>query len=264
MRLFSVLVCVFLLSGCASSSVDRGNFSDLELTWYRGAVTLPPNLGESRVWEIGEPEFNEFVSRRVARPLPVAVYLHGCTGLTGNDRSFMKELATAGYAVVAPDSMARSWRPRQCNSRTKSGGRNLFVFDFRQAEINYAVQKLYDAPWADWDNMFLVGASEGGLAAAHYRGDYFSGRVITQWTCHGAPIVRGISAERDEPVLSIVRKDDPWYDSERGNQAGDCGRFFGERPNSRSLVLEKGSGHNVMGERQVIDAIIRFLKENTS
>lgn len=100
-----------------------------------------------------------------------------------------RRLADAGFVVIAPDSLARRYRPLQCDPKTQTGGYNLFVYDFRQAEINYAVQRLLEMPWVASGNMFLVGTSEGGVATALYRGDEFRARVVTQWTCSGRSIV---------------------------------------------------------------------------
>jgi dienelactone hydrolase len=235
--------------------------SDLELTWYKAETALPSALGGG-MERMSDPARREAL-QNAPRKFPVVLYLHGCTGMSGEDRDLMEALARAGYVVIGPDSMARRFRPLQCSSWSKDGGFNLFVFDFRQAEINFALQQMAGSKWADWDNLFVVGVSEGGLAAAHFRGDVFRARVITQWTCHGSTWVRGIDGPSDTPVLSVVRKDDPWYTKEGSTQSGDCGAYFGDnRPGSRSMVLDKGSDHAVMGDKSVVSAIVSFLDAN--
>jgi hypothetical protein len=258
--LAAVLIAALTLSGCASDGTPAAELSDLELTWNRAQTAVPKPLGDG-VKPLGDPE------RRTAlglagRKFPVVVYMHGCTGLGDDDRTLMRRLSQAGYVVVAPDSLARRYRPLQCSSWDKEGGYNLFVFDFRQAEINFALQQMADSPWADWDNLFLFGVSEGGLAAAHFRGDVFRARVITQWTCHGSTWVRGLDGPETTPVLAVVRRNDPWY-AANPRQAGDCGVFFGNgRPGSKSIVLDKGEKHSVIGDRQVIEEIVAFLDRN--
>jgi len=207
-------------------------------------------------------DFQRSISLLEGRRLPVVLYLHGCTGIEKSDRRIMRALSRVGFLVIAPDSMARQYRPRQCRPRKKTGGFSLFVYDFRQAEINFALQELRRHEWADKVNLFLVGSSEGGLAAAQYRGSAFRARVITKWTCHGSHLVRGLAAPPDEPVLAIVRKNDPWYDQKKTRQSGECGDFFGARPGSKSWVLETGRGHNVFNEARVTDEIVTFLVRN--
>ena len=138
---------------------------------------------------------------------------------------------------------------------------NVYVFDFRAAEISYALHRFRRLRWVDRRRLFLVGRSEGGLAAAQFRGREFRARVIVAWTCHGASLVRGLAAPSDEPVLAVVRADDPWYAASKvRGQRGDCGAFFGPRPRSRSLVLEMGGrNHDVFSNAQAIRTILDFL-----
>ena len=268
-RFMSVKTIIYALlfmsvSACASSPPSPSDAPDLARTWYEAQAALPPSLSrDTGIIRVGTPALGEALDKAEGRTFPVVIYMHGCTGLEGVDRDVIRALAGAGYVVIAPDSMARAYRPRQCNPRTRRGGFNLFVFDFRQAEINFALQQLFEQPWVDWDNLFLVGVSEGGLAAAHHRGSLFRARVITQWTCHGDPLVSGIDGPDDTPVLSIVRGDDPWYDGEETAQRGDCGVYFGaDRPGSQSIVLQDGSGHGVMDEPEVVQRIIQFLNRH--
>lgn len=262
LRLLAIVPSIGLAS-CATGYFAPVERSDLELTWHRAAVATPPGLGlAKRNLVIDSPAFQDAMTAYAAQPFPVVIYLHGCTGIRDSDRDVLDAIAKAGFIAIAPDSMARRYRPRQCNPRKRTGGFNLFVYDFRQAEINYALQMMADLPWVDRSNLFLVGSSEGGLASALHRGNAFRARVITKWTCQGSPLVRGLSAPVDEPVLAIVRKSDPWYDPRNPGQAGDCGAFFDERPGSRSWVIEKGSGHNVLKDDAVVEEVVKFLNRS--
>ncbi len=259
----ATVIPIMGLSSCATGYLAPNDQSDIELTWLRAAVAIPPQLGAAKGdFVIESLAFQDLMATYPDWRFPVVVYLHGCTGLKDSDRDVLKAIARAGFIVVAPDSMARRYRPRQCNPRKRTGGFNLFVYDFRQAEINFALQMMADLPWVDRNNLFLVGSSEGGLASALYRGSAFRARVITKWTCHGSPLVRGLSAPSDEPVLAIVRKSDPWYDPRNPGQAGNCGAFMGERPGSRSWVIERGSDHNVLKDKSVVEEVIEFLSRH--
>jgi dienelactone hydrolase len=258
LHIVSALAAALSLAACASDLTPASKMSDLELTWYQAQSAVPETLGGGIAF-LSEPSRKERLES-AGRKFPVVVYMHGCTGIGDSDRNLMRTLAKAGYVVVAPNSMARKYRPLQCASWNKEGGFNLFVFDFRQEEINFALQQMAGNAWADWDNLFIVGVSEGGLAAAHFRGGLFKARVITQWTCHGSTWVRGIDGPEDTPVLAVVRKDDPWYNSASGKQKGDCSAYFGDkRPGSESIVLEEGKGHDVIDDEGVAQRIVQFL-----
>lgn len=254
-----------LLAGCAGSTSLHGP-SDLQLTWDRALVALPGMDGDPPVVaRMDDLLRNQSLRAADVHRFPTVVYLHGCTGLGSGDEGFVRRLAKHGYAVIAPDSMARRWRPWQCDPKTQTGGHNTFVYDFRQAEIGYALDQIPALTWVDRKNLFLVGASEGGVAAALYRGGEFKARIIAQWTCHGGPLIRGLSAPDDEPILAIVHKEDPWYDSDHTvNQAGDCGAYFGTRPESRSLVLPRGHIHDVLRDDKALAAIYAFLDRQST
>ena len=251
-----------LLSSCKAPIPIIDPRPDIELTWAEAEVALPPfRSGEDVL--LANLEDKAVKDRLASLPrqaaLPVILYAHGCTGIGSGP--FFKILARAGYVVIAPDSMARRYRPLQCDPKTQTGGYNRFVYDFRLTEISFALDRLKRLSWVDQHKVFLIGVSEGGVAAALYRGDEFRARVIAQWTCTGAPLEEGIFAPLDEPVLSIVRDADPWYDKSRTrNQRGDCGAFMRGRTNSRSIVL-KGGDHNILGERENVRTILKFLEE---
>ncbi|SLN34107.1 dienelactone hydrolase family protein [Oceanibacterium hippocampi] len=260
--LLAVIVALLILplGGCAGNDwLDGGWFDDtpdLERTWRGAVVALP-------VAANGETELRRNDEAAIARDLarldpaarwPVIVFLHGCTGI-GN-YPFLLSLAELGYVVVAPDSMARRFRPLQCDPRTETGGFNLYVYEFRLAEVALAVQELKRQKWVDPANLYLVGVSEGGVAAALYRGDEFRARVIAQWTCQGAPHVRGIAAPPESAILAVVSSDDPWYDRQRG----DCGSYMGARPGSQSLVVQNSRNHDVLIEPAVQRRVVEFLE----
>lgn len=268
-RVISALLAVGLLSGCGGASMaafaETPSASELESDIGRSVdhalVFLPQGLQEPFSGRMSSPEIAERLARiDPAHPLPTLVYVHGCTGL--GDYELLRAVAQRGVAVVAPDSFARRYRPMQCDPVQHTGGRNLFVFDFRITEISYAVHRLRQAPWVDGERMFLAGTSEGGVAAALYRGDDFRARIIAQWTCHGTPLVRGLAAPPQEPVLAIVRADDPWYDPRRTpGQKGHCGEFMSGRPRSESLVLSGGPGHFVFDDPAALGRVLNFLTE---
>jgi dienelactone hydrolase len=261
---YGLVLLAFGVAACTSGVPSGG--ADVQRTWREALVVLPQAADAHG--PVSYRQSSNAVARHVRKFLrgtrfPTVVFLHGCTGI-GN-LPFLEDLARQGYAVVAPDSFARRYRPLQCDPKTSRGGRNLFVYDFRSAELTYALERLPDLPWVDVDNLFLIGASEGAVTAALFRGDVFNARVIAQWTCTGAPLVAGIGAPQRTPVLAIVREDDPYYAAANtAGQQGHCGLYLTDRTNSRSLVVRAGAGdtaHDVLSDPGVVAAIFEFLDE---
>lgn len=243
-----------LNAGCTGHRDDVG---DLTRTWQEAFVAAP---GSTRVGR----NLHELNSRLEVgdQIYPTVLYLHGCTGIGKRELKFGQEITDLGFVFVAPDSMARRYRPLQCDPAKKTGGKNLFVYDFRSAELRYALDRLLELDWVDRNNLFLIGGSEGAVSAAQYRGDEFRARILLQWTCHGAPLVAGIAAPENEPILAVVNWSDPWYDEARtAGQSGHCGEYFGERPDSVSIVLERPGKHDVLTVKRIRKQIKRFLLE---
>ena len=232
--------------------------SDIARTFDGAYVVMPgTNGGASLATRMESSELRDYLARSKAKKYPTILYLHGCAGLSG--LTPLRAMARRGFAVVAPDSFRRRFRPPQCDPKQKRGGRNAYVFDFRAVEISYALHRFRRLAWVDRRRLFLVGVSEGGLAAAQFRGAEFRARVITEWTCHGNTYQTGLAAPADEPVLAVVQANDPWYRGKR--RRGDCGAFFGRRPRSRSLVLRGGERHDVWRDSLGIQTILDFLSE---
>lgn len=245
-----------LLEGRGPSPSEERD-SEIGRTFERAVVLLPRGHGAAPFEASMDSDALRNALANTQVRYPTILYLHGCAGM--GDLAPLRQLAGRGFAIIAPDSFARRFRPLQCRPGREQGGENIFVYDFRLAEVSYALHRLGALPWIDPNRLFLMGTSEGGLAAALYRGDEFAARVIAQWTCQGAPYVRGLAAPREEPVLAIVRADDPWYDPARTEgQRGDCGAFMADRPNSQSLLLP-GSRHNVFDDPSVVGRIAEFL-----
>ena len=140
MRVLVAAIVWMGLAGCSGTLLDRA--PDLERTWDNGVAVRPGGHGAPAIVErVGSRGFSQWrAAQERGSAWPVIVYLHGCTGL--GQFQFFRRLAHAGYVVVAPDSMARRYRPLQCDPKTRTSGYNLFVYDFRRAEISYAVQRL--------------------------------------------------------------------------------------------------------------------------
>lgn len=260
-RVWVALLALLAVPACAEFADEP----DIVRTWSQALVVLPAlEQGVAPVMARLESRALQRHARRLpdATRFPTVMFLHGCTGI-GNLK-FLTDLGRQGFAVIAPDSFARRYRPLQCDPENQRGGRNLFIYDFRTAELTYALERLPTLGWVDLDNLFLIGASEGGVTAALFRADVFNARVIVQWTCTGAELVAGIDAPPRTPILAIVREDDPFYaPSNTPGQQGHCGLYMAGRANSQSLVVPAGGGataHDVLEDRGVQQTVVDFVR----
>ena len=95
------VVMALALGGCAPATAP-GRAADVALTWERRLERRP----------------------EAPPPVPVVVFMHGCTGIwTSDTPAWVSFLASHGYAVVAPDSFARPGRLSNCDPHRAGAGR---------------------------------------------------------------------------------------------------------------------------------------------
>lgn len=258
MRLL-VLLLPLLVSGCyLSRSADRPD--ELLRTWNAATVAVPFSSIDPRLADVTGTMAEVEDGLRAARPatrLPLVVFLHGCNGLHPGYRVDIAFLRARGYAVVAPDSFAREYKPRSCEWRSKTGGFHPGVIGFRLAETEFALERVRGFPWVDPDRIVLMGQSEGGITAANYPGNGLAARVILGWTCQIPwPPLWGLRGDRRTPVLALVSKADawfaPWY------LEGHCGEDMEGFADARSVVLDS-STHHVLRLEEAQRAVAEFL-----
>lgn len=236
----------------------------LAATWRKAHVAIPAADGMTRpaIGTWGNPRVQGVLAAlHAARPLPAIVYMHGCSGIGGEEEASKLFFMEQGYAVFMPDSFARPGRRANCNALTLERALAPESHDLRLAELRYAVEQLSALPWVDRRRTYIVGFSEGGLAAARYERGDVAGIVIMSWHCQGNPPFVGVRAPRAVPVLAILGAEDPWY---RGSAGQHCGEVFDGRPEALSLVLE-GNGHEIINSpdlgnaARAKSAILEFL-----
>jgi hypothetical protein len=168
---------------------------------------------------------------------PTIIYLHGCSGLYKQSFMFW-DLPERGYAVIAPDSFARSGRVATCG-RTAAGRQ---IRQLRHAEIRFAARQALQLPWVDPDKLILFGHSQGGGAVASYTGDEFKARIASGTSCWrvGGP----------SPLLVVNFKKDPWI-----TQGDSCGG------NVDKFLRLSGKGHWPWGWPEAKKALFHFLGE---
>lgn len=228
-RALAVAAATFLL-GSVAARAD----AELERTWSGGRLYYDAGSGpvSGRIEEAAQRLAGEWRGRR----LPAIVYLHGCSGIDALSEQTAAIYARAGFLVVLPDSFARLDKPTSCDVARHLGGLHREALAWRQAEAENAVRRTRRLPFVDPGNIFLVGLSEGAIAAATTRGVRVNARIVEGWTCHaGWPEYRGLRAGPGEPVLAFSSEDDPWFTQDWAR--GDCGAFMNPHDGSRSIVF---------------------------
>ena len=278
--LFSLLL--FLLAGMASGSglnasmrtftpaaemrsEDWNDPVELERVWQAALVRIPdPKHGyiETTVEELHTLSFAH------GKKFPTVVFLHGCSGIGKGTHTRINFLAANGYAVIAPPSMAREKYPQSCDRENLRSGLYRDTLKMRQFDAGYAIEKTKMLAWVDTRRVYLVGLSEGGIAAATFRSEYgkasVRARVVEAWTCHaGWDEYRGINAPADEPVLTLVASEDPWFQTP--TTRGECTGFLDPGNGSKSVVYTEADlrqRHALLEDERVQAEVLEFLAKH--
>ena len=246
MKLTAVVALVTAFAGSAMAQSD-----DTPASWNKAVVYLPKSAEPTTIDRI--PTDRKFA---------VAIYLHGCSGLTGGEGGdnarWGKLLAQQDLLVVMPDSMARNDRKPSCDPATHKGGLFLPVYGMRLAELKYATDQIRAQPWFG-GKMILMGHSEGGLTAARTPLPGFAGIIVSGWTCTNAQFKSfdGIFAPPDTPVLTLKYGDDPWYPPS-SVAYGHCESKLAGRANSSAILLP-GRGHGTYDNEAARKAVVQFI-----
>ncbi len=245
---------------------DWYDSEEIDRTW-RHAVVRRPNADTDILQSSIEALADEQYS---GMKYPTVIYLHGCTGLWAGSFTRVEMLADAGYAVIAPNSLARKKYPKSCDSGTKTGGLYRHTLKMRQQDALNAIAKAKKLAWVDANNVFVLGFSEGGITVATMTASMpehdVNARVIEGWTCHaGWPEYQGIRARVSEPVMSLVAKYDPWFQADWAR--GECGAFMHPDNGSVSIQIEEGDlayAHGLLEASVMQSKVLAFLRKNTN
>lgn len=205
---------------------------------------------------------------------PVVVYMHGSSsafeevdGVPGLkwDYGYAEWLTSAGYVFVAPDAHAFGDRPTYSSPVPKE----LYeeVNAIRQAEIAQAAAALSDATFLEPGEMYLLGVSEGAVAAARYAGPEFKGRMIFSWGCEPGYMTdyAKVGARSGDPILNIMGQQDFYYGknapySTAYNNTGNCANYLsvGGFKNAK-VVVYPTKGHGVTYDQYMEADLLGFM-----
>ena len=242
---------------------DWSDPAEMERSWQAALVRLPRPEGGSAAATVDDLTALQDPESR----FPTVIYLHGCSGVWYGTHQRMTFLADNGFLVIAPISLAREKYPLSCDEKTHQGALYRPTLRMRQHDAGHAIEKARGLPLVDPDNIFLVGLSEGGITTATFQPanprQKIKARVVEGWTCQaGWPEYKGIAATEQEPVLTLVGADDPWFQDEWTR--GDCTGFIDETNGSRSIVYRDpplASLHELLDKPEPRQEVLQFLKE---
>ena len=138
------------------------------------------------------------------------------------------------------------------------------VHKVRITEIYYNIQQLKTLDFIDSKNIFLMGSSEGALAAANYSGNEFKGRIVAAYACENGYYSRDfkIGAKKKDPFLNIIGTHDEYFSSiskHNEKNTGHCANALLEFKNAKVVLLPK-TKHNVVENQYTLHEVVNFLK----
>ncbi len=157
----------------------------------------------------------------VTTTYPTVLYMQG-SGSFSKGPTFREWITgDLGWVFFAPNTHTSAKRPRYSSPVPKKVYEE--IHKYRQAEIDQFVDRLNELTFIDKDRLFLMGNSEGALAAARYSGKEFVGRLVLSWSCepgYYTDYPKVGAKYKTDPFLNIVGRDDVYFgkDSPYNNQ----------------------------------------------
>lgn len=261
--------------GAIDPAQMTSTYPDFEQSLQRAIVGVPGAMLASGKDFYGHYEDLGSLDFVADKKAPVVVYMHGsgqAFDRSGDfpklkwDYGYAEWVTQAGYIFVAPDSYGFENRPSFSSPVPKANYEA--VHDIRQAEVTQAARSLVEQSFADTDEMYLLGVSEGAMAAARYHGKEFKGRLILSWSCEAGYFTDypKVGARSKDPVLNIMGyrdfyfgKDGP-YNTGYAKNTGNCAAHLsmGNYKNAR-VIIYPDSTHGVSYNQHIKGDVLGFL-----
>lgn len=241
-------------------------YENINDTYKYAYIGIPKGYGGLKKSYYGT--FNKFKKKypnfSFNKKIPTLFYMHGSIGFTKGIifRKYIVE--NANFIFFAPDSFKIKNRPTYSSEATMD--EYTTVHKLRQAEIKYNLEKLRKVSFIDFDNLFLMGNSEGGLAAAYYKGKEFKARIVTAFSCEDSYYIQDfkIGARKKDPFLNIIGTEDEYFanDSETNKHYevdGHATQALIKFKKAKVIILPK-TKHDLTLNPYVKEDIVNFLK----
>lgn len=202
--------------------------------------------------------------KNFTKKLPTVVYMQGSGPF--NKGKIYREWITGegGYIFFAPNTHSVPNRPTYSSPVPKSHYEKVHAF--RQAEIDLFLRRVKELPFIDLDKTFLMGFSEGALAAARYDGDAFVGRIVLSWSCEPGYYTSypKVGAKPTDPFLNIIGRDDPYFGTQNPwnnayHNEGHCGDALFNFDLAK-VVLFPNTGHNIANNPYTKHEVLSFIE----
>jgi len=242
--------------------MSKGRY-DISKSWEGSHIYIP---GSSFKKELKDISNNQ--------PMPVVVFMHGGGGIGPHDIGWAKFLSSNGYVVVLPDSFSIPNRvPNSDPTKKIANLRVVPVNLLRPVEAEFALSQLKLLKWADPNNLFLMGHSEGANASTYIKNLGYSGLIISSNLCH-----HGFHITEDIPILAISFEEDTflpnplnfhcanrwdtYYPADSQNTESRKISRISPRKNATQVIL-KGKGHSTYDNSIAKESVLSFLKKNS-
>jgi len=196
--------------------------------------------------------------------IPTILYMEGSKPFANGDL-FRRWVVESDCIFFAPDSYASPDRLTYVSPVSKDIYEQ--VHSYRQAEISQFVSRVDELPIINQDNMFLMGNSEGALAAARYSGREFIARIVLGYSCEPGyytdfPEI-GADFENDA-FLNIIGADDFYFGSKNiwnseYDNIGNATNALEGFKNAKVVVLPN-TGHDLTKNQFTKPEIISFIE----
>ncbi len=241
-------------------------YTNIPDTFRYAFVGIPGSLIGSKEHFYGTYEvfLRQYPDLKINVKLPTVLYMHGSSGLYTGDTYRRYIVEDVGAIFFAPDSKRIHGRPSYTSPVKEKA--YIKVHKLRLAEIEYAVAKLQRLPIVDRDNIFLMGNSEGGLAAAIYKSDAFKGRIITAFSCESSYFYSRfkLGSKKKEPFLNIMGTDDQFFSTKsslnRKYKVQGNGIDALKKYRYAKIVILTKTKHDITTNPYVRDEIVSFLR----
>ncbi|XPV69066.1 MAG: hypothetical protein ACNI25_00465 [Halarcobacter sp.] len=241
-------------------------YENFEDTFKYSYIGLPKGFGGLKKPFFGQlykflklyPKF------KVSTKLPTLFYMHGSAGFKKGLLYRKWIVQDANCIFFAPNSFKINNRPTYTTPSPIK--KYEVVHKLRQAEIVYNLKKLQGFDFVDFDNLFLMGNSEGALAAAAYKGKEFKGRIVTAYSCENGYYSKDfkLGCKKHDPFLNIIGTHDEYFSNnskpnEKYEVTGNCTKALKKNKNAKVVLLPQ-TKHDITKNIYVKDDIVNFLK----